>query len=928
MPDGGATAAFGFSYQYLATAAYILQLMRDNPEFTPEETTLQVEPSGSTGPDEKGDDIIDFAVLVDGAVRLRVQVKSSRNPDDRPVAPAEARSVFNRLAALDGPGQSVLLTNRSLAPSLAQDCSSPTAMRIGRSVNWTDRTRTHDAGSAGWQIAVAHNMHELENVFEELVREFRRDRIQSQGLVSSRLVGILLRHNIFDAAAGHQGNQISGEQLLSILTMADSEIAHAVGRYDWGNPHSRIPNVKSPVPRLGILDTLAARLEVANREPQVAVLTGHTGIGKSVIASDYCHLNHNRYELVLWLDSRDDGLLQAQIREYTAEITGSNIDPSRDAGNMLATVLGKHRGPWLIVFDGAPGRPEIEPYMPAIGNGSVLVSTTNSTGWWPTAYVQEVGPFDKGQAIQSFASYAGITDADIPSVTDTIASIVQRLGQIPLAVGMAGLYFRNAEGKWTDLVPDYFQKLDALDDYLAIPPGFNRTAFAAIATAVDEIGAGTGSPYTRNAKILMYTASFIAPELIPLNLMIPVTTDPIQIDAANLPKPTLADPHVTRAIVSLLRTQTIAHRVLVNAQADTEALSADCIQIHPLINEILRTKYVATAPPGAIMNAVTVLLGHLTPWLGTMRSKGSFVALEQLRLHAETLLEFLNEQEPLSAFSAQQRRVYLVMKAGVMAEVACCYANTSRMQKSVTILHRLVIHYLENFPGEEWAQSLAAKHGADMLVDMSRASVAPLPMFQVAGRVLGMLRKLEQSNSENIRRSVYTIAHQCVPAVTSEAQYRDHPMVSQLATGISKIADRDPDKSSNPEWLMRQINARVKEDDYEGALASIPRLRALTPGLNDRVTLDSLEIVAELHCGRLDTAFESIDALLEVDIVENHMILELRGGLVKIAQALYRGGEHYGNDARFASYLDRVKNRLAAVERSIQAVQPRNSDSL
>lgn len=919
MVDGGSTAAFGFSFQYLATAVYTLNLMWTE-ELDPRELTLVVEPTAAIGSDGSEDDVVDFAVLANDVVHRRVQVKASRQPEVRMLAPAEAGRVFARLESLASPGESVLLTNRQLAASLSTQCSSPVPNQLGSKVIWMSGT---SAGTrADSQLVITKDVAALEGYYEELIRTIRRDNSQSQGIVSSRLVGVMLRHRIFEAAAGHQSNRITGKQLLATLAMPDSRIAHAIGGFDWGNPASRIPNVKSPVPRLDILNRVGARCEIADRTPPIVVLTGHTGIGKSIIATDYCHLNHNRYEQVLWLDARDDGILLAQVREYAARLTGTPDDAIFDPVNLLATALGAHRGQWLVVFDAAPGRREIERFVPTVGHGAVLVTTTNSTGWWPTAHAQEIGPFDSAEALMCFASYAGIDDSEIPAVAGTIQAIVDRLGSIPLAISMAGLYFRNAAGALADLVPSYFSTLDALDDTLAIPPGFNRTAFAAVTTAVDQIGAGSNSPYTRNARILMHTASFLAPEMIPLNLMIPATTDPHTIDMANLPVPTAADAHQRRAIVSLLQTQTIAHRVLQSGQVGREDLSADCIQIHPLINEILRTRYVASAPPGAVQVAVTILLGHLIPWLGLMRTSGSFLALEQLRVHAETLITFLEAHEPLTSMSPNHNRVYLTAKAGVMAELANCYGNTARLQESVKIQQRLVVHYLKHFPHEEWAKVLAMIHAGNMLTDMSRASVAPQLIFQIAGRVLGMMKDLESREKPSTKAAVYKVAHMSVQMVTREEQYRDDPMLAQIGVEMEAIAERDPSKEVSPEWLMRQLTPRIENGDYESVLIALQQLRAVDSSLNDALAFDALEVIALLHIGDLDVAFAHLDRLTNTEVIQNHLVLDLRSGLEKVLQALHRLSEHYSADQRFQIYSDDVRTLIQSLDAAIEAVQP------
>lgn len=922
LVDGGGIAAFGFSFQYLATAAYVLNLLCTEG-IDPHELALVVEPPSAAESDGSDDDIVDFAVLVSDEVYQSVQVKASRRPYDRLLAPAEARRVFVRLNGVGNSGGTLLLTNRHLAPSLSAQCGSPVDGSLGSSVRWTVGA---EAGAETTpQILITTDVAALEDFYEGLIRSIRSDNAQSQGMVSSRLVGVMLRHRIFEAAAGNEPSRLTGEDLLALLTMPDTRIAHAVGGFDWGNPESRIPNVKSSVPRLTILNEVATQIEIEDRTPPIAVLSGHTGIGKSILATDYCHLNHNHYEQVLWLDARDDDLLLAQIREYAARLTDTPEDAVTDPVGLFSRALGAHRGPWLVVFDAAPGRQQIERYVPTLGHGAVLITTTNSTGWWPTAHVLEIGPFDSVEAMMCFASYAGINDSDIPAVAGTIQTIVDRLGSIPLAISMAGLYFRNADSDLAELAPTYFATLDALDDTLAIPPGFNRTAFAAVTTAVDQIGAGNNSPYTRNARILMHTASFLAPEMIPLNLMIPATSEPITIDMAHLQTPSAADPHQTRAIVSLLRTQTIAHRVLASGHTGSENLSADCIQIHPLINEILRTQYVASAPPGAVQNAVTVLLGHLIPWLGLMRTTGSFLALEQLRVHAETLIEYLDDQEPLSSLSAQHDRVYLTAKAGVMGELANCYGNTARLDQAIKLQNRLVVHYLQHFPNEEWAQVFAMIHAGNMLTDMSRASVAPLPLFQIAGRVLGLMKILEVRDKPSTKAKVYTVAHLSVQMVTREQQYRDSPMLAQIAAAMGEIADRDPNKEASPEWLMRQVNTRIEHGDYNAVLAALQQLRAIDSSLNDAIAFDALEITALLHTGDLDTAFAHLDRLLSAEVIQNHLVLDLRSALAKVFQALHQLGEHRSSDQRFQNNADRVRTRIASLDAAIAAVQPRRS---
>ena len=105
-----------------------------------------------------------------------------------------------------------------------------------------------------------------------------------------------------------------------------------------------------------------------------------------------------------------------------------------------------------------------------------------------------VEEFTEEEAVACFASYADLPEG----YNEMVAGIVSRLGLIPLAVSMAGVYFRNAEGTLDELSSNYFEKLEALDDMRAIPAGFDLTAFQAIKFAVDHLGQGLVSEEERN----------------------------------------------------------------------------------------------------------------------------------------------------------------------------------------------------------------------------------------------------------------------------------------------------------------------------------------------------------------------------------------------------------------------------------------------
>jgi hypothetical protein len=111
---------------------------------------------------------------------------------------------------------------------------------------------------------------------------------------------------------------------------------------------------------------------------------------------------------------------------------------------------------------------------------------------------------------------------------------------------MSGLYFRNTQGRVEELAAQYFADLAGLDDSFSIPRGFDKTAFAAIRYAVEHLGKGIATPYRRDAQALLYAGSLLAPELLPVNLLLPASVGEMHIRITALPKPAEVDPPCDR----------------------------------------------------------------------------------------------------------------------------------------------------------------------------------------------------------------------------------------------------------------------------------------------------------------------------------------------------------------------------------------------
>ncbi|WP_157978616.1 MULTISPECIES: NB-ARC domain-containing protein [Nocardia] len=913
--DGGARAAFGFSYQYLVSAVFTLRIMSADRAFV-DRTVLSVEPAAS-GVDGDLDDIVDFAIAVDGVVVHRVQVKASREPMANAMGRAEVRKVLRRLSAGTAPETSVLLTNRPLRPSLERTCAEPISEidYPGQWFSWADQTEPELLGA---RICVdSRNVNELEHELAALIAEFRRDRALGPGATSCRLVGPIVRHHIADAASGRHPSEISGTDLVKMLSMPDPQIAHFAGGFDWGVPIASIPNVKSTVPRIEILDDLAAALHIGadTREPLVGVLTGQPGSGKTTVAVDYFHIYYNCYEFTCWINCRDTDMIRLDVARQTAQLTSTTIAPEDDAAAAFTTALARHSGPWLVVFDGVEDRHDIDKYLPSVGHGAVIVTSTNSLGWRPHKHVFNVKTFTEAEAIACFTQYAGIPQHEIARIEGVVTEIVERLGRIPLAVSMAGVYFSNVEGDLAELAPDYFRTLEALEDKLAVPAPYDRTLFAAVHHAVSNLGKKSAAPYADLAKTTLRHSSLLAPELLPLNFLIAASSDQI-VDLAKPPIPCEADRAVARGLVSVLRTQTIAHRILHLDGYSRSSPASDTISIHPLVHEILRTIHLGELPPGAFQLEATVLMHHMISWLKYMRAHEQYFALEQVRVHASALFDLIEQLSPLPRLIEPYDATFKTALVLMMLQLSTCYASTSRFDKSIMLATEASRRVL--VLDKPYSHGIATIAMSGIVADLSDAKAPPGTVAAAARLLLPMLRAAEHDPSTSYSAASYAFAADSALMLSRTATYRVSRQLQQLAAQFQELAARDPHLSASVHGLIARVNDLAADGHYQEILDDLlPRLAAIDTSPYDRYVLVALEVVARLHTGDFDRAFAKMDEVLAIELVGNHLIGPLRAGLIKIAQAVVEVSGRPAAPRRLRDYFGCLCTRVSELDRDL-----------
>ena len=170
---GGGIAAFGLNYQYLVTAEYFLRFLRQNPELIPR-ATLVVEPLVAK-PDGKEDDVVDFAIEVDGEATHHTQAKSSVEPTNNPLQPGDARPVLERLLRLEAPN-AFILTNKPLSPQLLGEANVKGTAGLRITYTWPTGPEPTASGVGEQPCIVVDSRSpaQVRDSIAELIRGFRK----------------------------------------------------------------------------------------------------------------------------------------------------------------------------------------------------------------------------------------------------------------------------------------------------------------------------------------------------------------------------------------------------------------------------------------------------------------------------------------------------------------------------------------------------------------------------------------------------------------------------------------------------------------------------------------------------------------------------------------------------------------------------------
>ena len=290
--------------------------------------------------------------------------------------------------------------------------------------------------------------------------------------------------------------------------LAVGELVHERRPEAPGLPVRLAPRLPVLAGRELLMADLAACLapKVGRPGPQVAVLCGLGGAGKTSVAVEFAYRQLGEAGVCWQFQAEDPAVLTAQFAVLAAQLGARDLADARDPVAAVHAVLARMTARWLMVFDNVPDLAAVEPFLPPAGPGRVLI--TSQSQHWPGGWALQVPVLDLETAARFLATRTGNSDLN------AVRELAGELGGLPLALEQAAAYMQ-ATGATAGRYLSLFRARQA--DLLARgeAAGHRQHVAATLELALSRLGRDTPQ-----AAGLTRLLAFMAPEPVPLQLLL------------------------------------------------------------------------------------------------------------------------------------------------------------------------------------------------------------------------------------------------------------------------------------------------------------------------------------------------------------------------------------------------------------------------
>jgi tetratricopeptide (TPR) repeat protein len=190
-----------------------------------------------------------------------------------------------------------------------------------------------------------------------------------------------------------------------------------------------------------MLAKLNAQLKAGGRAAvsQVAAISGLGGIGKTQTAVEFAYRHRDQYRAVFFVRSETPGLLLGAFADIAIKLGIASQEQDQNAAAQASRQWFEQHDEWLLIFDNADDPALLEPYLPAAGQGHVLITSRAQDLAVLAIKGQKLAPPPDGEALDFL-----LNRTDRPGAGEAekkaAAELAGLLGNLPLALEQAAAY--------------------------------------------------------------------------------------------------------------------------------------------------------------------------------------------------------------------------------------------------------------------------------------------------------------------------------------------------------------------------------------------------------------------------------------------------------------------------------------------------------
>ncbi|NKY96117.1 FxSxx-COOH system tetratricopeptide repeat protein [Nocardiopsis alborubida] len=261
-----------------------------------------------------------------------------------------------------------------------------------------------------------------------------------------------------------------------------------------------------------LLSALRGQL-LKGRRQVITALNGMSGVGKTELAKEYLYRYASDYDLICWIPAAHSNQLRESFSVLASRLRLDSAGAG--SGHVLENVLealrqGVEYPRWLLVFDNAQARSELDQYLPVGGEGHVIITSRDSS--WTVrggdAYLS-VREFDRAESIELLKRRGPASLSD-----EEADQLAHELGDLPLALNQAAVWLHESGMATEEYLRQFAEKSQEMLDLLRpVDSAYPVAVAAAWNVSLDRLA--TTNPA---ALQLLQLCSFMATAPIPRTL--------------------------------------------------------------------------------------------------------------------------------------------------------------------------------------------------------------------------------------------------------------------------------------------------------------------------------------------------------------------------------------------------------------------------